>query len=561
MLQPQNVADPAALLRSVRRVSAIRDILIAAGLAAICYLLAMEFDFSDRIGEWTKAWGRGERYDVFFALLVLTICLAAFIYRRSRELERLQGALRALAIQWQAVFDSVGNPICLADTEGRVQLCNHAITQLTDKSVADCIGRHFSTIIHSTTDTPSDDLLAQLHQSRQRQNAVLNLVDRTLEVTADPMLDARGELVGVIYVLNDITERKRAEEKLRESDERLRQSEKMTAIGQLAGGVAHDFNNQLTGVLGYADLLCSRLDDPALKRYAESIRTGAQCSADLIGKLLAFARKGQYQSVPVDMNRVINEAVDVLERSIDKRIRIEQLLRAMPTVVTGDPSQIENAILNLALNARDAMPDGGTLTVETQVVHLDAELYAKPPYELRVGDYLMLTVTDTGCGMSDEVKRHLFEPFFTTKPVGKGTGMGLAAVYGTVKSHHGATTVSSEVGRGTSFRIYLPLAAPAEETVNESAGPEARRCAKLRVLVVDDMVLVRELAAEILRSEGHEVLVAADGRAGIELYRAQWQGIDLVVLDMAMPHLGGRDTFRAMKAINPRIRAGVIRSS
>ncbi|OGV89766.1 MAG: hypothetical protein A3K19_05100, partial [Lentisphaerae bacterium RIFOXYB12_FULL_65_16] len=356
-------------------------------------------------------------------------------------------------------------------------------------------------------------------------------------------------------VMADITERKQAEAALRESEERLRQVEKMDAIGQLAGGIAHDFNNQLTGVLGYADLLYDRLDDVRLKRYAENIRTAARRSADLTAKLLAFARKGQYLSVPVDMHHLVAEAVAILQHSIDKRIHLELLLRANATVVTGDPSQLENALLNLGLNARDAMPDGGTLTFETQVAYLDAATCAKHPGELQPGDYLQLTVTDTGHGMSDEVKQHLFEPFFTTKPVGKGTGMGLAAVYGTIGNHRGAITASSTVGCGTTFTIYLPLDKKSARPSTPDSDVTAPTLAKLRVLVVDDEGLVRDLVSEILRNDGHTVTTAANGREALDIYRQHWQELDLVILDMVMPVLDGRDTFRGMKAINPGVRA------
>ncbi|OGV78231.1 MAG: hypothetical protein A3K19_04750 [Lentisphaerae bacterium RIFOXYB12_FULL_65_16] len=352
--------------------------------------------------------------------------------------------------------------------------------------------------------------------------------------------------------VRDITARERFEA-------RLRQSEKLEAIGQLAGGVAHDFNNQLTAVIGYAEMLCARLDEPNLKRYAEIVHTAAQRAADLTADLLAFAREGQYESVPVDLHQVILETAEMLQRSIDKRIEIELRLHAPAAVVTGDPTQLQNALLNLGLNARDAMPDGGTLTFETRIAPLDTLFCARHPGVLQPGDHLLLTVTDTGHGMSDAVKRHLFEPFFTTKPVGKGTGMGLAAVHGTVGKHQGAIDVSSEVGHGTCFKIYLPLA----KTPALPAAPDRTAAAaplvKLRILVVDDEELVCALASEVLQEAGHTVTTAADGNQALEIYRRHWQDIDLVLLDMMMPKLSGSETFRAMKAINPGVR--VILSS
>ncbi|OGV82306.1 MAG: hypothetical protein A3K19_25065 [Lentisphaerae bacterium RIFOXYB12_FULL_65_16] len=384
--------------------------------------------------------------------------------------------------------------------------------------------------------------------------------ERWISHVCQSVYGADGRWLGRRGSNRDITDRKRAEAALRDSEDRLRQVQKMNAIGQLAGGIAHDFNNQLAGILGYADMLAGRLVEPDLKHYADAICTAARRSADLTKQLLAFARKGQYQSIAVDMHAVVAETVAILQHSIDKRITIAQLLRAQPAVVIGDPSQLQNALLNLGVNARDAMPDGGTLTFETQVVHLDAQFCARHPYEIRPGDYLMLAVSDTGCGMSADVKAHLFEPFFTTKPVGKGTGMGLAAVYGTAKNHGGAVNAYSELGHGTTFRIYLPLLVEAAglppSVLDRTAGDAAATPpANLRIMVVDDEALVREVLAEMLRAEGHAVIKAADGNEALALYRQHWREVDLLILDMVMPQMNGRDTFHAMKTINPGVRA------
>ena len=245
--------------------------------------------------------------------------------------------------------------------------------------------------------------------------------------------------------------------------EQLHQSEKMEAIGQLAGGIAHDFNNQLSGIMGYADILAGKLTDEKFKGHAEAIVRAAKRSADLIQQLLAFARKGKYLSVPVNLHKLISEVAVLLERSIDKRITIQQILKAGPCLATGDPTQLQNVLLNIAINARDAMPEGGTIIFETAVVTLDAQYCAKHPYDITPGRYVQVCVTDNGVGMDDQTQMHIFEPFFTTKQLGRGTGMGLAAVYGTIKNHHGAINVYSEVGHGTTFKVYLPLAESAAE--------------------------------------------------------------------------------------------------
>jgi len=339
-------------------------------------------------------------------------------------------------------------------------------------------------------------------------------------------------------------------------EEQLRQSEKMQAIGQLAGGIAHDFNNQLAGVLGYADMLENHLEDEKLSRYATSIKKGAKRAAELTKQLLAFSRKGKNLSVPVEIHKVIGEVASILEHSIDKRIKIQQVLKASPAVTVGDPTQLQNAILNIALNARDAMPRGGELIFETDIAEFDEDFCKGHPYEVDAGGYLKISVTDNGCGMDAETQKHIFEPFYTTKEVGKGTGMGLASVYGTVRNHGGSISVYSEVGHGhgTAFRIYLPLAEDVrnDENANTRSNPTTGTA---RILLVDDEGVIRELAAEMLRGWGYKVTVCNDGKEAVKFYESSWQNIDLVILDMVMPELGGRDTFIAMREINPDVRA------
>lgn len=333
---------------------------------------------------------------------------------------------------------------------------------------------------------------------------------------------------------------------------RLRQSEKMTAIGHLAGGVAHDFNNQLTAALGYADLLVGKLDEPCLRRYAENVVTASRRMADLTQKLLAYAQQGQYRKEPVSVCRLVRETVYMLQQSVDPLIRIGQEHAARSDVVLGDPTQLQDVLLNLAFNAYDAMPGGGALVFETADVRLGPSEDG-PLASLPAGDYVVVTVKDTGCGMSDEVKDRVFEPFFSTKQHVTGTGMSLPAVYGTVVHHGGAITVDSEVGRGTALTVYLPLAASKEEGLSGRVAP-ASPSRPLCVLAVDDEEMVRELLSDILVGAGHRVITASDGREALEVFREHWPVIDLVILDMVMPHLDGRQTFQAMQATHPQVR-------
>ena len=371
--------------------------------------------------------------------------------------------------------------------------------------------------------------------------------------------NAEGQPIRMRGTAIDITERKQTEVALSKAEERLRQSQKMDALGQLAGGVAHDFNNQLSVILGYANLLDSQVELPKLKKYVENICKAVQRSADLTRNLLAFARKGQNQSLPVHVHSLIVETVEMLDRTIDKRIEIKKLFNASSDVVLGDPSQLQHALLNLGVNARDAMATGGSLVFETELLNIDDEFLARHSGEIKVGQYIKISVSDTGSGMTEEVKKHLFEPFFTTKLVGKGTGLGLASVYGTIKNHKGTLDVYSEFGHGTTFKLYLPLA---EQTKSQQvmaqkdiSSGKLSAVKDLCVLLVEDEEILRILFSDMLSTCGIKCFEAKNGRHAVEMYQQLWPQIDIVILDMIMPEMDGPDAFRAMKKINPDIRA------
>jgi PAS domain S-box-containing protein len=364
-------------------------------------------------------------------------------------------------------------------------------------------------------------------------------------------IDPEDLSVGVTFTAMDISERKRL-------GLRLRQSEKMEAIGQLAGGVAHDFNNQLAGIMGYADLIREAVEhDPVLARYAGRIIDTCGRAANLTNQLLAFARKGKYRTMSVDIHRCIEDAILLLERAIDKRIEIRREFGASPSLTLGDPTQLQNAILNLGLNARDAMPEGGRMSFSTAVRELDEGYCAAGPFGLSAGSYIEVAVSDTGCGIPPDTLKHIFEPFFTTKEPGKGTGMGLAAVFGTVKSHHGAITVDRNPEGGTVFTLLLPSARGEHRVLKtKMIGCEEKPPLRSRrILLVDDEVMVHEMAADVLRSLGYTVTVCRDGGEAVALYAESWREFDLVILDMVMPVMAGREAFREMRRINPGVKA------
>jgi PAS domain S-box-containing protein len=341
----------------------------------------------------------------------------------------------------------------------------------------------------------------------------------------------------------DISQRK-------ELETRLRQAEKMEAIGQLAGGVAHDFNNQLTCILGNAELLKYASGPAERDRLVDNVLLGVTRSASLTAQLLAFSRRGPFRSEPVDLHRVISEVVSMLSHSIDKKIQIVTHLEAARAVTPGDPSQLQNAVLNLALNARDAMPHGGHLRFTTRNITLTELAASGPAQGAPPGQYIELCVADDGQGMDEATQQRLFEPFFTTKALGKGTGLGLAAVYGTVKTHRGWVNVESRKGEGTSIALHLPVGAAAPARRSEPRPLAAPR-GPVRILLVDDEALVREATQRLLQLLGCEVTVCSDGIRALEYYTAFCRSIDLVILDLMMPGKDGADTVLGMRAVHP----------
>jgi len=359
---------------------------------------------------------------------------------------------------------------------------------------------------------------------------------------------ADGTPMYVLGVTRDISERKRLEEQ-------LRQSAKMQAIGELAGGVAHEFNNMLTGILGYANML--RLTaEPGTTVYesARTIERAAERAADLTRKLLGFARRGRQRREAVNLQDVTRNAVTLLRQTITESIQVSCEMNPDDLIITGDAGQLEQVVLNLALNARDAMPSGGELTISAGTVEFDATGRLPEP-DILPGRYAVLTVADTGSGIAAENLGRIFEPFFTTKGRGRGTGMGLAMVYGTVGNHGGFVTVESAPGEGATFKVYLPR--DRSEALDEP-GPGsdvAARAGSGRILVVDDEDLVRDVARSMLEVCGYEVVDFSSGPDAVEYYRHHGDKIDLVLIDMVMPDMGGRECFRALRELNPDLRA------
>jgi len=363
---------------------------------------------------------------------------------------------------------------------------------------------------------------------------------------------------GFIYALGrDVTSEREAADALRRTEEQLRQAQKMEAVGQLTGGIAHDFNNLLTGILGSLDLMQKRLAQGRLgdiERYATMAKTSANRAASLTHRLLAFARRQPLDPKPVNVNQLVSSMEDLLRRSIGDQIRLELVTAGGLWGTFCDPHQLESALLNLAINARDAMPDGGRLTIETANAHLDTR-YAVELRDVDPGQYVALSVTDSGAGMSAAVKARAFDPFFTTKPIGQGTGLGLSMVYGFARQSEGHARIYSEPGRGTTVKIYLPrYGGPVEDTPDVAADEGLHRAqAGETVLVVEDETSVRELVVDVLNDLGYRALEAVDGPSSLQILRSAAR-IDLLVTDVGLPGMNGRQVADAAREHRPGLK-------
>ena len=371
-----------------------------------------------------------------------------------------------------------------------------------------------------------------------------------VQETSNRVRDDRGAIVAYRGIMRDVTEQRRLQEQ-------LAAAQKLESLGQLAGGIAHDFNNLLTGILGYTSLLETKLDgDPKLSRYLGHVSRTARRAQELTSQLLGFARRGRYEPRVLRLEDIALETVGLLKRVLPKTVTLNTELGPRLPNVEADASQLQQVIMNLCLNARDAMPSGGHLTLRTdRAERVDIEA----PREIvrATGPFVRLTVEDTGIGMDEETAGRVFEPFFTTKPKGRGTGLGLALVYGVTKNHGGFVSCHSQLGVGTTFRVYLPASGKRLQ-VEESTWVELTPSAKTRgelVLVVDDEAIVRSLARDVLEGEGYRVLTADDGAKAVEMFQSRHAEISLVVLDMIMPNLDGVSALRAMRESSPTVRA------
>ena len=467
------------------------------------------------------------------------------------ERKRAEEALRESEERYRDLVENAHDIIYSHDLEGNYTSINKAGETITGYTVEEALKLNMA-------DTVAPEHLPRVRESMRRKLAgekvtayEIDIIAKdghraTLEVNTKYVIQD-GQPVAVQGIARDVTERKQLEEQ-------LRQSQKMEAIGQLAGGVAHDFNNLLTAINGYSSLALQRLDDSSsIKPYLEEVKKAGDRAANLTRQLLAFGRKQILQPIPLDLNGIVADLNKMLRRLIGEDIDLNAKLASDLKRIQADPGQIEQVLVNLVVNARDAMPQGGSLTIETANVELDRE-YAKTHASVQPGNYVMLAVSDTGTGMSEETRTRIFEPFFTTKEKGKGTGLGLSTVYGIVQQSGGSIWVYSELNRGTSFKVYLPQLEAPVTTRERKSSEEAVPRGSETVLLVEDEEVVRGLAAHILEDAGYNVIKARGGDEAIQLCKKQNGRIDLLLTDVVMPEISGKEVAQRVTALLPHLK-------
>jgi two-component system cell cycle sensor histidine kinase/response regulator CckA len=472
--------------------------------------------------------------------------------------EQEQASLSNNEERYRDYFENAKDAIYVHDLEGRYTMVNKAAEALVGYTREEILKMSVFDVVPQSS---ANQIQARLNKKLADHAPTIYEVEairkdgtRVPVEVSSRLIWENGVPVAVQGSARDITERKRAEEALRASQLQLQQSQKLEAVGQLAGGVAHDFNNLLTAIIGYTDLSLRRanLEDP-IRHNLEETKKAAERAGSLIRQLLAFSRKQILEPKVLDLNAVVKDMHKMLTRLIGENIDLATKQASDLGMVKADPSQVEQIIMNLVVNARDAMPHGGKVTVETANITLDDQDALKH-VAVKAGEYVMLAVSDTGTGIDEETQARIFEPFFTTKEVGRGTGLGLSTVYGIVKQSGGNIWVYSEPEVGTAFKVYLPrvdaAASVIEKLVLESAAPQGTET----ILLVEDEDMVRGLARKILSEAGYKVIEARSGAEALELSRGYAGPIDLLLTDVVMPAFSGKEVAERLKEFRPAVR-------
>jgi two-component system cell cycle sensor histidine kinase/response regulator CckA len=469
----------------------------------------------------------------------------------STKLEELvQDRTKELTIseqRFRALFDNANDGVVVLDKNGIIINMNNKFCEMHGFDKEALIGTHFRLLeVEDNKDEKKERLKRILngeplvfeteHYKRDGTNILLEVSSKGISIGGD------------LYVQSfhrDITEKKAIQEQ-------LIQSQKMESIGALAGGIAHNFNNLLTAILGYAELLQEYSDlDAESKQRVNNIESSARKAGVLVSKLLSFSRRERFEILPLNLNDVINDSVKLLEGVLDKRIGLKtNLSEGMPTI-EGDPNQLEQVIMNLIVNAKDAMPDGGLITITTSTIEVRKGTLDIPAY-IMPGRYVLLTISDTGCGIPNEIINRIFDPFFTTKEKGKGTGLGLATVYGIINNHKGYITVQSEIDKGSTFDVFLPVS---DKVAFKAIKPKLFSVSgHENILLVDDEEEVLNFIKDILETHGYNVIPASNPLAAVDIFKNFAADIHLVIADIIMPLMQGKELIQNLKTIKPDIK-------
>jgi PAS domain S-box-containing protein len=515
-------------------------------LAAPGVDIAAEFRYRHQNGSWRSVEGIGNnRLDDPSIRAIVSNC------RDVTERQRAQEAVRASEAKYRTLIENLEQGIFLKDRDLRFVAVNRYFSQGLGLPESAIVGKNdFDFYPRDLAEKYQGDDRRVLTEGRRldlEEQNISNGQTRTVRVIKTPVKDDQGRNIGVLGIFWDVTEQRALEAQ-------LRQSQKMEAVGQLAGGVAHDFNNLLTVILGNISLLQASLPGSNVgQELLGATEKAAMRAAELTGKLLGFSRRTPLRLEPANLNCSMDETVALLRRTFDPRIDlvVQKAPDAWP--VQADLGQMNQVLMNLCINARDAMPEGGRLVLSTENLVFNSDS-VRFHLEARTGDFVRLRVQDAGQGIPPDVLPRIFEPFFTTKPPGKGTGLGLAMVFGIVKQHQGWIDCASKVGEGTRFDIYLPRYRPrSDDRAAASAAPSPRQ-GRETILLADDEPMIRNLGRTILQGYGYHVLLAEDGEEAVDVFRTHKDDIDLVILDLTMPRLSGRDAFRQLMKIDPDVR-------
>lgn len=468
--------------------------------------------------------------------------------------------MRDNELHYSTLLQMANDAIITADKDGRITAFNKTAEKMFGWLTQDVLGREIEMLMPERYRRLHGENLkhvTQTHTSviagtvREYEALRKNNDEFPISITMS-LINIDGN-VTFMAIIRDISERKKAEGEKERLETQLRHMQKMEAIGQLTGGIAHDFNNLLTAIIGNATLLQMHVaQDPKLENYLEHIFSISEKAATLTRGLLAFSRKQLINIKPVDLNAIIITVEKLLLRLIGEDVELKTTLDSKEIIIKADAGQMEQVLMNLATNARDAMPNGGYLSITTAMVNLD-DAFVKEHNYGKPGQYALLTVSDTGTGISAATLERIFEPFFTTKEIGKGTGMGLSIVYGIIKQHDGYINVYSEIGKGTAFKIYLPVLESRVEVL-EPKQVQAPKGGTETILLAEDETEVRQFIRAILEEFGYSVIEAIDGEDAINKFKADKDNIKLLILDVIMPNKIGSEAYESITTINPNIK-------